>query len=79
MNIYLNDNNIDSFVYSTIKSIGKVMACCHAATVVLSHFHTRMGLLTKFILPDFRFPPNIFLLYLLSWHIFTQIILILST
>jgi len=79
MNIYLNYKDIDSTICSISKSGGKAMACCYVATVVLSYFNTGMGLLTKFILPDFRFLPNIFLLYLLSWHIFTQIILILST
>ena len=79
MNIYLNDKNIDGYLYSTSKSGGKVTSSFYAAPFTIFHFYIKTGFSIKFLLPYFRSLPNIFILDLLSSKSLALLISILFT
>ncbi len=79
MNIYLNNANIGSSTYSTLKSGGRVTSFYPTASFAISYFYIKTGFSIKFLLVGCRSLPHIFILDLLSGISLTPIILILST
>jgi len=79
MNIYLNDNNKGSSIYSILKSAGRAMTHCPTGAFLLSYFYAGIGFFIKFLLSDCRLLPNIDLIDLIYGISFTLVISILST